>query len=79
MRLVTDIPHSRFKIQVFQYNSKYIVKIELDLYEQIYKIAELDVNGVEDVIKMVDEDLLKNCLTRFIAMRSEWTNSFKNI
>ena len=66
MRLVTEVPHSRFKIQIFNYNSKFIVKIELDQFEQVYKIGETDVNGVEEVVKMVNESLLKNSLTRFI-------------
>lgn len=79
MRLVTDIPHARYKIQVFHYNSKYIVKIELGQFEQVYKIGELDINGLEDVVKMVNEDLLKNCLERFIAMRSDWEKSFKGL
>ena len=79
MRLVTEVPHSRFKIQIFNYNSKFIVKIELDQFEQVYKIGETDVNGVEEVVKMVNESLLKNSLTRFIEMRSDWGNAFKEI
>jgi hypothetical protein len=79
MRLVTEVPHSRYKIQIFNYNSKFIVKIELDQFEQVYKIGETDVNGVEEVVKMVNESLLKNSLTRFIEMRSDWGNAFKEI
>ena len=79
MRLVTEVPHSRYKIQIFNYNSKFIVKIELDQFEQVYKIGETDVNGVEDVVKMVNESLLKNSLNRFIEMRSDWGNAFKEI
>ena len=79
MRLITEVPHSRYKIQIFNYNSKYIVKIELDQYEQVYKIGETDVNGVEDVVKMVNESILKNSLTRFIEMRTDWGNAFKEI
>ncbi len=79
MRLVTEVPHSRYKIQIFNYNSKYIVKIELDQFEQVYKIGETDVNGVEEVVKMVNESILKNSLTRFIEMRADWGNAFKEI
>ena len=79
MRLVTEVPHSRYKIQIFNYNSKFIVKIELDQFEQVYKIGETDVNGVEDVVKMVNESLLKNSLTRFIEMRTDWGNAYKEI
>lgn len=79
MRLVIDIPHQRYKIQVFQYNSKYIVKIELGQFEQVFKIGETDVTGLDDVVKMVNETLLQNCLDRFVSMRTDWENSFKNL
>ena len=81
MRLVKEIPHSRFKIQIHNYNARYIVKIELGQYEQSYKIAESDVNGLEDVERMITTDLLRNSLMRFVEMRKEWEEGFakKNI
>lgn len=79
MRLIADVPHNRYKIQIFNYNSKYIVKIELDQYEQVYKINETDVNGLEDVKKMISESLLSNSLKRFVDMRSDWSVSFKSL
>jgi hypothetical protein len=79
MRLIEDIPHARYKIQVFQYNSKYIVKIELGQFEQVYKIGELEVNGYEELKLMITDVLLKNCLERFVAMRTDWEQSFKGI
>jgi len=53
VRLVKDIPHERYKIQIFQYNGKYILKIELAQFEQTFKIGDLDVSGVEEVEKMI--------------------------
>lgn len=81
VRLVKDIPHDRYKIQVFNYNGKYIVKIELGQFEQTYKIGETDVYGLEDVEKMITPELLSNCLKRFMEMRTEWEMAFnqKNI
>lgn len=76
MRLVKEIEHPRFKIQIHNYNSKYIVKIELGQYEQSYKIAESDVNGLDDLEKMITPDLLKNTLLRFVEMRKEWEEGF---
>lgn len=78
MRLVKDIPHERYKIQVFQYNGKYIIKIELGQFEQTYKIGETDVFGLEDVERMISKELLSNSLKRFVEMRSDWENAFKN-
>jgi hypothetical protein len=76
LRLVKDIPHERYKIQIFQYNSKYILKIELGQFEQIFKIGETDVEGLSEVENMITQDLLKNSLTRFIEMRSDWEKAF---
>lgn len=77
MRLVKDIPHERYKIQVFQYNGKYILKIELGQFEQTFKIGDLDVSGVDEVEKMITEDLLNNTLKRFVDMRTDWHEAFK--
>lgn len=76
MRLLKEIPHSHFKIQIHNYNAKYIVKIELGQYEQTYKIGETDVSGLEEVEKMITTDLLRNTLMRFIEMRKEWEAGF---
>lgn len=78
MRVIDEISHPRFKIQIFSYNSKYIVKIELGQFEQSFKIGEIDVMGLEDVKNMVTEEFLANCLTRFVEMRADWDKSFRN-
>lgn len=77
MRLVKELPHSKYKIQIFHYNGKYIVKIELGQFEQTYKIGELDVSGLDEVEKMVSNSLLSNALKRFIEMRADWEEAFK--
>lgn len=77
VRLVKDIPHERFKIQIFNYNAKYIVKIELGQFEQTFKIGETDVYGVEDVERMITPELLANAIKRFVEMRADWEAAFK--
>ena len=77
MRLIKDIPHDRYKIQVFNYNAKYIVKIELGQFEQTYKISETDVYGLEDIERMITPELLSNALKRFVEMREDWEMAFK--
>lgn len=79
MRILKDIPHERFKIQLLHYNGKYILKIEIGQFEQTYKIGELDVNTLEDVEKMITPELLSNCLKRFVEMRSDWDKSFQSL
>ncbi len=77
MRLVKDIPHDHYKIQVYTSNLKYIVKIELGQFEQVYKIGETDVYGLEDVEQMITPKLLSNVLKRFVEMRDDWEVAFK--
>jgi hypothetical protein len=78
MRHIKDIPHERFKIQLMNYNSKYILKIEIDQFEQLYKIGELEVTSLDAIEKMVTPEFLKNCLNRFIDMRNDWHAAFQN-
>lgn len=78
MRVIADIPHARYKIQVFSYNGKYLVKIELGQFEQLFKIAESDVNGLEELKRMITDQLLRNSLDRFLSMRTDWEEAFKN-
>ncbi len=73
MRLVKQIPHERFLIQLHQYNGKYILKIELGGFEQLYKVSELGVN-IEKLESNISNEFLKNCFDRFLAMRSDWDN-----
>lgn len=77
MRVIEEIPHPRYKIQIFSYNAKYIVKIELGQFEQTYKINETDVMGLNDVKAMVNKKLLENALKRFVEMREDWHEAFK--
>lgn len=77
MRLVKEIPHPNYKIQVHSYNGKYIVKIELGQFAQTYKIGEMDVDGLADLEKMITDKLLSNALKRFLEMRSDWEEAFK--
>ncbi|MFN6014692.1 MAG: hypothetical protein ACK47F_08395 [Flavobacteriales bacterium] len=76
MRVLKDIPHDRYKIQIMSYNAKYIVKIELGQFEQIFKIGEIDVYSIEEVENMLTKELLSNSLKRFIEMRSDWEMAF---
>lgn len=78
MRTVAEIPHHTFKVTIFSYNTKYIVKVELSQFEQIYKISEMDVNGLDDVRKMLSDSFYENCMDRFLTMRDDWSSAFNN-
>ncbi|QKZ13956.1 hypothetical protein [Spirosoma sp. KUDC1026] len=72
MRFVQDIPHPQFRIGLYAWNSKYIVKIEAGPYEQTYKVSELDVADLNDVLTMLDGPFLDTVTQRFQAMDTDW-------
>lgn len=73
MRLVKQFPHERFLIQLHHYNGKYILKIELSGYEQLFKISELDFD-IEKLENNLSDEFLKGCFNRFLTMRTDWEN-----
>lgn len=79
MRLIETIPHDRFTIQLFSWNGKYILKIELDKYEQVYKIGETEVMGVDDLKTVLTPTFLQAVLKQFVEMRTLWLNSIQTI
>ena len=72
MRLLKRIPHERFLIEIHQYNQKFLLKITLDHYEQIFKIDESEVSNLNIFNTLVDSEFLQGCLTRFVSMRSDF-------
>ena len=77
MRLIKQIPHPRYLIQIHLYNGKYLLKITLDDYEQIFKIKEEIAPSLEVIEEIIQTDILPNCLNRFIEMRSDLNQSLK--
>ena len=79
MRVIAEIPHPQIKISIFSWNAKYMVKLEAGNFEQIYKINESDVNGLDQVKEMIDDAFIQTCIQRFLTMRSDFTESFKKV
>ena len=78
MRLIKEIPHEHYRITVHNYNTKYLLKIELGQFEQVFKIGETDVMSLDELENMMTPQLLSNCLTRFIQMRTDWEMAFQH-
>ena len=78
MRVIAELPHPNCKISIFSMNQKYIIKLEKGVFEQIYKISELDVpDGVDGIFKILNEDFLKKSAERFNEMRADFNTAYK--
>lgn len=78
MRIVKEIPHPRFKITVYSWNNKYIIKVEDAHLEQVYKIEEAQVEGIADVERIINTPFLLTCLERFGAMSRDFNEAWRH-
>ncbi len=72
MRVIGEIPNKHCKITIFNWNEKYLVKFELGLYEQTYKIDEYEVEDDEALKALVDEAFVQKVMKRFDEMHADW-------
>jgi hypothetical protein len=77
MRTVTKIDHPKLDISIFLRENKYIVKIVLDQYEQIYRLNQMDVAGMDDMEKLVSEEFLQKVWMRFVDMSKDFKEAFQ--
>ena len=69
MRYIKDIPNNTYKMGLFQWNGKYIIKIEAaGRFEQIYKLDETDFSGVEELEAVLDKEMLSDVSSNFESM-----------
>ena len=57
MRVIGEIPHTKYKITLFHWNNKYILKFEIGLCEQTYKFSEMDILSVDQVKGTVSNEV----------------------
>lgn len=78
MRVIAELPHPECKITIFSMNQKFIIKLEKGVFEQVYKISELDVtDGLNGVFKILDDQFMKNASDRFLEMRSDFNEAYQ--
>ncbi|WP_373511754.1 hypothetical protein [Persicitalea sp.] len=78
MRYLKDIPNEHYKVGLYQWNGKYIVKFEAGgSYEQIYKIDETEFESTDELVSVLDEDFVKTISDRFRRMHIDTQESMK--
>jgi hypothetical protein len=70
MRVVKEIPDARFKITIYAWNNRYLIKLEQGLLEQTFKIDQFELATENDVLNILDEPFLQQALARFEQMAS---------
>ncbi len=52
--MIKEIPHDKYKISIFSWNNKYIIKLEYGQLEQTYKVSEWDLTSEDEVAEIVN-------------------------
>ena len=79
MRIVGEIPHDVCKITLFSWNNRYLIKVELGLLEQTYKVNEFDVTSEADLYKLVDNTFINDALNRFNEMERSLQQALEKV
>lgn len=72
MRVIREFMHGDIRISVFNWNNKYLVKLERGRMEQTFKVQEYDVPGEERLTGLIGDAFISKCLERFVAMEEDW-------
>lgn len=79
MRTTAKIDHPKMDISIYLRENKYIVKIVLGQLEQVYRINETDVTGMDDMKALVSNDFLTQVYLRFVEMSKDLKTAFNKI
>jgi hypothetical protein len=69
MRVIGEIPHPDCKITLFQWNNRYLIKLEAGLLEQTFKVPEYDVTAPEALAQIANPRFVDEALARFADMQ----------
>lgn len=79
MRIVGSIPNAEFKITVFSWNERYIVKFEAGPFEQSYKFPVSLFETWTDLELLFDATFIDNIRRRFKEMVSDSESAYKRL
>jgi len=67
MRVLDEFLKDQCRITIFNWNNRYIIKIERENFEQVYKISQFDLDE-KTLNRLIDEVFLKETNDRFATM-----------
>lgn len=79
MRIIGEIPHPDCRISLFQWNNRYIIKLERGHLEQTFKIDQFNLSSEKDLHLIVNEVFVNDAVARFDAMEQSLQNSAENL
>jgi hypothetical protein len=79
MRIIGEIPHPDCRISLFHWNNRYIIKLERGYLEQTFKIDQFDLSSEKELQLIVNEEFIREAMSRFDAMDQSLQKSVENL
>lgn len=77
MRVIKEIIKPNYRITIFNWNGKYLIKFEQGDLEQTFKISEFDVVNEEDIYALLTDDFNKEVVENFRSMNNILNKHFE--
>jgi len=68
MRVIQEFSFPEFKVTVFSWNNRYLLKLEQGLLEQTFKVDQFDVIDEQHLLKILDPEFVHHAAKRFLEM-----------
>ena len=79
MRVIKEIAHPEYRTTIFQWNNKYIIKLETPMMEQTYKIDQFELASDEEAVQLLDSTFMKQAMQRFEQMSVDFGEAVKRL
>lgn len=79
MRVVKELVREEVRISIFSWNNKYLLKFELGLLEQTFKLSEMDLLEEADLEQFLTGEFFKKVLERFEEMGKTFREQLENL
>ena len=79
MRVIGEIPHSEFKITLYHWNNRYIIKLEKGHLEQTFKVDQFELTSEKEIHVLVDEVFLQKAGDRFESMEQAMAEALQKL
>jgi hypothetical protein len=79
MRVIKEITHPDYRTTIFNWNNKYIVKLETPMLEQTFKLNEYDVSSDDEVVRLLDDEFIQRAMKRFEEMAVDFRGAVERL
>ncbi len=79
MRIIGEIPHSQCKITLFQWNNRYLIKLEKDRLEQTFKVDQFELASEKELNRLIGEGFIQKALDRFNDMEQSIAGALETL